>query len=168
MSERSPSPWALSRNEAVWERRAHPASFWMRLSLVPLMGLVIWSRQWIDPGFLVLLLLLVVIAWVSERVFPPASGTPSWATRAALGERLLSSGRRAADLPRGLVRALLAVGTIGTIVMVSGAILYDLGLALGGVVVMLVAKLAAFDRLARAWSATAATDPEVEAWQRPH
>lgn len=163
----SASAWALQRNDTIWRRRTHPASFWLRLVVVPLMAAAIWSRAWIDPGFLVILLALMVGAWVAERAFPAPTGTPSWATRAALGEWLASHAPEGIDLPRGLVRTLGIVGTIGTIVMVSGAILYDPGLAISGAVVMLVCKLIAFDRLARAWSAAAAADPEVDAWRRP-
>lgn len=163
----SDSAWALQRNETIWRRRTHPASFALRLALVPLMGAAIWSRAWIDPGFLVILLVLVVGAWVAERAFPVPTGAPSWATRAALGEWLASTRPAHVDLPAGLVRTLGVVATIGTIVMVSGAILYDAGLFLGGAIVMLACKLVAFDRLARAWSAAAAADPEVDAWRRP-
>lgn len=157
--------WSLSRNDAVWAHRSHPASFWLRLVLLLAFGATLWLRERFDPGFLVVLLALVILAWVSERAFPVPADAKAWATRATWGERLLGSKRPLhGGASRGLLRTLAVVGSLGTIVMVSGAIVFDPVVTLVGVVVMLVAKLAYFDRLARAYDATAAVDATAAGW----
>jgi len=146
----SESVWSFQRNEEVWARRRHPLSFWMRLAVLPLLGATLWIRSIFDPGFLVLLVLLIVVAWASERIFPAPDDTKAWAVRASEGERLFSQGLPPFDSSRGLVRALTVIGSLGTLIMVSGSILFDLTTTIVGVIVMLGGKLVAFDRMARA------------------
>lgn len=160
--------WSLQRNDAVWARRAHPASFWIRLAVLPAFGATLWIRQWVDPGFLVVLLALFVLSWASERLFPAPGDTAAWASRASMGERLLASSRPLPDdVSRPLLRGLAVTGTVGTIVMVSGAILFDPTVTGIGMVLMLGAKLVYFDRLARLFDRAAQHDPEVAAWRHP-
>ena len=163
----TPSVWSLQRNEAVWERRAHPLGFWIRLAVVPLLVATLWARQWIDPGFLIILLALVLLAWLAERAFPGPGAASSWPVRACLGERLVAEHR---TLPMGvsnaLLRTLVVIGGIGTVIAVSGAILFDASLAVGGLVLMLGAKLVFFDRVGRAWRTAAESDDEVASWAR--
>lgn len=145
----SDSVWSLQRNDAVWVRRTHPLSFWIRLAVMPMLGATLWVREVFDPGFLALLVMLVVIAWVSERVFPAPSDPTAWPVRASEGERLFSQHQPPFDSSRGLIRTLTVVGSLGTLLMVTGGILFDLALTVGGALVMIAAKLAAFDRMAR-------------------
>ena len=165
----APSIWSLQRNDAVWARRAHPVAFWMRLAVLPLLAATLWLRPAFDPGFLLILLVLLFMPWLGDRLFPGPGSATSWPVRAALGERLIAEHRTLPmGVSNGLLRTLVVVGAVGTVIMVSGAILFDASLAVGGLVLTLGAKLVFFDRVGRAWRAAADGDAEVASWARSH
>jgi hypothetical protein len=154
--------------EEVWARRANPFTVWSRLATLPLFALALWSRQWFDPWFLVALVVLLLWSIAAPRVVPPPSSTGSWVSRATFGERIRAAKDRW-EVDSGLkqvITVLAIAGSLGTIIMVSGALLYDPLLAIGGGVLMLAAKLTYFDRSARLYDEVAQEDPEVRDWVR--
>ena len=154
--------------EEVWERRAHPATVWSRLAALPLFAAALWSRQWFDPWYLLALLVLLGWSIAAPRLIPPPASTASWVSRATFGERVRAArGRWDVDSGQKWLTTLLAIaGSIGTIVMISGAILFDPVLTVGGGALMAAAKLTYFDRSARLYDEVAQEDPEVRDWVR--
>ena len=163
----SESRWSLQRNDAFWRHHAHPVSLWIQLAVLPLYAVALWSRQWLDAGFLLLVAILFAISWVSARAFPEPRGTAAWSTRAVYGERIhASKGRWPLPVGRHGAIGMAVLGTAGAVVMVSGAILYDVWTTVIGVVWMLGAKLAYYHRMAKDYDLVAAERDDVRAWTR--
>lgn len=154
--------------EEVWARRAHPFTVWSRLATLPLFAVALWSRQWFDPWFLLAMVFLLLWSILAPRLVPPPASTGNWVSRATFGERIRAAKDRwEVDPARKQVTTVLAIaGSVGTIVMISGALLYDPLLAIGGGALMLAAKLTYFDRSARLYDEVAQEHPEVRDWVR--
>ena len=147
--------WSFGRTPAVWARRSHPLSFWLRLAVLPALGATLWFRQHMDPQFLLVVVGLAVFAWAVERIFAAPEDDRAWPTRASLGEFQLGLDEPlAGDTSKAFVRGMMGLGSFGTLIMVGGAIVHSVPAFVVGVIVMLGAKLYAFDRLARAYDAS--------------
>ena len=87
---------AFGLDGETWMRHANPASVWTRFSVLPLLALAIWSRDWI--GLWSLVPIAAAIAWMF--VNPLRSRRPT-STRTELAERSSERDRvdRAGRLP---------------------------------------------------------------------
>ena len=59
-----------------WMRHANPASVWTRFSVLPLLMLAVWSRDWIGLWFLIPLALSLVWLFVNPLFFSPPTLDP--------------------------------------------------------------------------------------------
>ena len=82
----------------AWMRHANPASVWTRFSVLPLLALAIWSRDWIGVWCLVPIAAAVAWMFVNPLLFKAPTSTRNWASRGVLGERVWVD-RDKVDLP---------------------------------------------------------------------
>ena len=71
-----------------WMRHANPISVWTRYSVLPVIVLAFWSREWI--GWWCLVPGLVSLLWLffNPILFKKPKSTKNWASKAVLGERV--------------------------------------------------------------------------------
>ena len=81
-----------------WMRHANPISVWTRFSVLSLMALSIWSREWIGWYCLIPIALSVIWMMVNPLLFKEPKSTKNWASKAVLGERIYSD-RTAVEIP---------------------------------------------------------------------
>ena len=81
-----------------WMRHANPASVWTRFTVLSLLSLAIWSREWIGIWCLIAVAGSLVWMFVNPLLFKTPTSTRNWASRAVLGERIWVD-RDKVDLP---------------------------------------------------------------------
>lgn len=69
-------------------RHANPASVWTRFTVLSLLSLAIWSRDWIGVWCLVGVALAIIWMFVNPLLFKAPTSTRNWASRTVLGERI--------------------------------------------------------------------------------
>jgi hypothetical protein len=78
----------MGMNDATWARHSNPLSGWSRVSALPLLALVIWSRVWLGWYSLLLIAVVVLWIWLNPRLFSPPKSDNEWMTQGVLGERI--------------------------------------------------------------------------------
>ena len=151
-----------------WMRHANPMSVWTRFSVVSILALAIWSRDWI--GAWSLLAVAVAIAWMyfNPLLFKEPKSTRNWASRAVLGERIWVD-RDKIELPeqfRSPVSSLVANGfsTIGMALLAYGLVDLNLLATLTGILITHGGKAWFMDRAALLYVEMKGRSPEYAAW----
>ncbi|WUJ72268.1 hypothetical protein OG809_03165 [Kribbella soli] len=81
-----------------WMRHANPVSVWTRFSVLPLLTVSIWSRDWIGWWSLIPIALSLVFMVVNPVLFPTPRSTRYWASKAVFGERIWAE-RNSVEIP---------------------------------------------------------------------
>src|SRR5918997_292494 len=81
-----------------WMRHANPASVWTRFTVLSILALAIWSRDWIGAWCLIGVGLAIIWMFVNPLLFKAPKSTRNWASRTVLGERIWVD-RNNVDLP---------------------------------------------------------------------
>ncbi len=139
----------LGMDDATWAKHANPWSGWSRMSILPLLGLAIWSRVWLGWGALWLVLAILIWTWLNPRLFGLPSNHHAWMTKAVLGERVWLASR-SNPIPHHhakVSRILNIAAVMGLIVLAYGLWQLDLGWAIAGLVTTMGAKLWFLDRM---------------------
>jgi hypothetical protein len=149
-----------------WMRHANPVSVWTRFSVLPLLVLAIWSRDWIGMWFLIPLGLSLVWLFVNPMLFSPPASTRNWASQGVLGERIWSE-RKRSELPEQfdspVPAAAQLVQVVGLVPMVYGLIELDAIAAVTGMLIVQAAKLWYIDRMVLLFDELKG-DPRYAAW----
>jgi hypothetical protein len=133
-----------------WLRHANVWSVWTRFSVLSLIALAVWCRDWI--GWYSLGPVALAITWmvVNPLLFPPPRSTRNWASRSVLGERIWA-GRRTAELPEQfrspVPEVANALAAAGLVVLTYGLVRFDVVATVAGIVVTHLAKLWYLDRM---------------------
>lgn len=141
---------ALSMDDATWLRHANPWSVWTRASVMPLVILAVWSREWLGSWCLAPIVASVVWMWLNPRVFQPPRSTDNWASRGVLGERVWLN-RDQVPVPahhRVAPHVLNSITAIGTVFVVWGLVALAVWPTLLGVALIYCGKLWFLDRMA--------------------
>ncbi|BFM48950.1 DUF6653 family protein [Marinomonas sp. THO17] len=134
--------WAekiMTMDNEAWQRHANPWSVYSRFSILPLLSLAIWSRQWLDFYSLPLVLLCLLWIWLNPRVFPAPKDFNNWASKGTFGERLYLNRHNEPIPPHHLKmgQILLTLSALGMLIWGYGIWALDLPyLLLGNVWVM--------------------------------
>ena len=151
-----------------WMRHANPVSVWTRFSVVSLIALAVWSRQWI--GWYCVVPVAVGLAWIlaNPLLFGVPSSTRSWASKAVLGERIWTE-RTSMDIPvqfRSHVPNLAnAVSGLGVLLLADGLMVLDGWMVGAGIVIVHLAKLWYLDRMVLLFDDVKQRDAEVSSWE---
>ena len=152
----------------AWMRHANKWSVWTRFSVVSLIALAIWSRDWI--GVWCLILLAASIAWMfaNPLLFSPPASTRNWASRAVLGERIWVD-RKSADVPdafRSAAATNVANGfsAAGLAILAYGLVDLSVVVTISGILIVHLGKAWYMDRMVLLCLAMKDTDPEYASW----
>jgi hypothetical protein len=149
-----------------WMRHANPVSVWTRFSVLPLLMLSIWSRDWIGLWCLIPVALSLVWLFVNPLFFSPPASTRNWASEGVLGERIWSE-RKRSELPAQFDSPVPAVAqlvqVVGLVPLVYGLIALDPIAALTGMVIVQAAKLWYIDRMVLLFDELK-SDPRYAGW----
>ena len=151
-----------------WMRHANPASVWTRFTVLSLLSLAIWSRDWIGIWCLIPVALALVWMFVNPLFFKAPESTRNWASRAVLGERIWVD-RDKIDLPeqfRSRWSSLIAnaYSTIGMGFLAYG--LVDLGLlaTIAGLLITHGGKAWYLDRISLLYAEMKGRSREYASW----
>ena len=152
----------------AWMRHANAASVWTRFSVVSLLAIAIWSRDWIGIWCLVPIALAVVWMFVNPRIFGPPRSTRNWASRSVLGERIwVEEDRdRLPEAFRSKTTSLVAntYSGVGLALLAYGLIDLDVVAAVAGIAITHGGKAWYLDRMVLLFAAMKDRDPKYALW----
>ncbi|MEU8613121.1 DUF6653 family protein, partial [Actinoplanes sp. NPDC048791] len=151
-----------------WTRHANPVSVWTRFSVLPLLALSIWSRDWIGWWCLVPVVASLVFMMINPLLFPKPRSTRNWASKGVFGERVWSE-RTTATPPAQFTTAVLnvtyAVQLIGAAVLAYGLVRLQVVDTIAGLVILLTAKAWYIDRQVLLFEDMKSRDPRYARWE---
>ena len=151
-----------------WMRHANPASVWTRFTVVSVLSLAIWSRDWIGAWCLIGVGLAIVWMFVNPHLFKAPRSTRNWASRAVLGERIWVN-RDDVDLPeqfrsRAAAWIANAYSGIGMGVLAFGLVELNLLAVLTGILITHGGKAWYMDRVSLLFADMKQRKAEYAAW----
>ena len=151
-----------------WMRHANPASVWTRFSVLSILALAIWSRDWIGAWCLIGVGLAIVWMFVNPLLFKAPKSTRNWASRTVLGERIWVD-RNKVDLPeqfRSRAASLIAnsYSTIGMGLLVYGLADLNLLATVTGILITHGGKAWYLDRISLLFAEMKGRNAEYAAW----
>jgi hypothetical protein len=151
-----------------WMRHANPASVWTRFTVLSILALAIWSRDWIGAWCLIGVGLAIIWMFVNPLLFKAPKSTRNWASRAVLGERIWVD-RNNVDLPeqfRSRAPSLIAnaYSTIGMGILAFGLIDLNLLATVTGILITHGGKAWYLDRISLLFAEMKARSDEYTAW----
>ena len=152
----------------AWMRHANPMSVWTRFTVLPLLVIAIWSRDWIGWWSLVPIALAIVWTIVNPALFAPPRSTRNWASKAVLGERVWAEGDRA-TFPAQFRSPVPAISqgyqSLGMLPLVYGLVTLDPIAAATGVAIVQGGKLWYLDRMVLLFEDVKSRRGEYAAWE---
>ena len=152
-----------------WMRHANSASVWTRFTVLSLLSLAIWSRDWIGIWCLIPVACAVVWMYVNPLFFKAPKSTRNWASRAVLGERIWVD-RDKLDLPeqfRSRASSLVANGysTIGLGFLAYGLVDLNLLATVAGLLITHGGKAWYMDRVTLLYAEMKGRSREYASWE---
>ncbi|CUB02671.1 DUF6653 family protein [Marinomonas fungiae] len=117
---------AMSMDDEVWRRHANPWSVYTRFSVLPLLSLAFWSREWIGGYSIIPVVLSLCWIWLNPRFFKAPDNTNNWASMGTFGERIYLN-RKHENIPKHHIhvcRTLQQLSAMGLPILIYG--LYEL------------------------------------------
>ncbi|MDA2928944.1 hypothetical protein MYX84_03180, partial [Acidobacteria bacterium AH-259-O06] len=153
-------------DEATWLRHANPWSVWTRASVLPLVILAVWSREWLGWWSLGPVGASILWMWLNPRIFRRPQSTDNWASRGVLGERVWLNRDRIPIPPhhRIVPNILSGVAGIGALLVIWGVVDLDIWPTLLGSVLIYCGKLWFLDRMVWLYQDMMSNNEEYRAW----
>jgi hypothetical protein len=133
-----------------WMRHANPVSVWTRFSVVSLLVLAIWSRDWIGWYCLVPIALALIWMFINPLLFKEPKSTRHWASKAVFGERIWTE-RNDVDIPQQfrsqIPNVANGLSSLGLIAIVYGLLEFDVLVTVCGILIVHLGKLWYLDRM---------------------
>ena len=151
-----------------WMRHANPASVWTRFTVVSILSLAIWSRDWIGAWCLIGVALAIIWMFVNPLLFKAPKSTRNWASRSVLGERIWVD-RNKVDLPeqfrsRAVSLVSNAYSTIGMGILAFGLVDLNLIATVTGILITHGGKAWYLDRMSLLFADMKGRNAEYAAW----
>jgi hypothetical protein len=151
-----------------WMKHANAASVWTRFSVVSLLALAVWSREWIGIWCLIPIGLSIAWMFVNPLLFDVPKSTRNWASRSVLGERIWVD-RDKVELPeqfRSRAASLVAnaYSTIGMGLLAFGLIDLNLLAVVTGILITHGGKAWYLDRVQLLFAQMKERKPEYASW----
>lgn len=139
----------MAMTDTVWARHTNPWSGWSRVSILPLLALAVWSREWIGWWAALPIGAVLTWTWLNPRLFPPPASTDNWMSQGVLGERIwiLRDKDVSVSHHAPVIKTLTIATATGSILLVAGLIVLNLTLTLIGLTVAMLTKLWLLDRM---------------------
>jgi len=151
-----------------WMRHANPASVWTRFTVLSILALAIWSRDWIGAWSLIGVGLAIIWMFVNPLLFKAPKSTRNWASRAVLGERIWVD-RNKVDLPeqfrsRAAPLVANAYSAIGVGILAFGLVDLNLLATVTGILIAHGGKAWYMDRISLLFAEMKGRSDEYAAW----
>lgn len=161
--------WAeklMVMDEEAWQRHASPLSVYSRFTILPLLSLSIWSKEWIGVWAIIPILISVAWVWLNPRVFSAPKNTNSWASIGTFGERIYLQRSKVA-IPGHHLRMchlLSSLSAFGVPILIYGLYTLDAGIVVLGNVWVMAFKAWFVDRMVWIYMDLKDTNPEYASW----
>lgn len=130
-------------------KHANPWSVWTRYSVLPLIVIAFWSREWIGWWFLVPSILSLTWMYINPVFFQKARSTRNWASKSVMGERVWLN-RDVIEIPKyhKTVPVILnIISSAGLILTILGIIALAVWPAVLGIIITYAGKSWYLDRM---------------------
>ena len=154
-------------DDRTWMRHANPWSVMLRLTVLPLLVLALWSRLWLGWLAVLPVCLAMIWAWINPRIVPPPQSLDHWTSKGVLGERVWLN-RDVIPVPshnRRVPHLLSVISGVGMILALFGAVTLDVWLTLVGIIVVCLGKVWFVDRMVWLWHDMQEASPEYQRWK---
>ena len=155
-------------NDANWMKHANPISVWTRYTVLPIIILSVWSRDWIGWWSLIPIFLSVFWTYFNPVFFHRPISTRNWASKAVLGERIYLN-RDQVPIPEhhdtGLLHLLNGIAGIGFFLSIWAAITYSFWGAIIGIAIAYLGKSWFLDRMVWLFEDMKHEDPRYLSWE---
>ena len=137
-------------NDENWMKHSNPLSVWTRFSVLPLIVLSFWSRQWL--GWWCVLPVVASLFWMffNPVVFDKPKSTKNWASKSVLGERVYLN-RDNVKIPKIHNTPLLAIlnglSALGLLMTIWSTVHFSLLGVIMGVMLTIIGKIWFLDRM---------------------
>ncbi|PNH82483.1 DUF6653 family protein [Vibrio diazotrophicus] len=156
----------MTMDESSWHRHSNPWSVYSRFSVLPIISLAFWSREWIGGYSVIAILLSFLWVWVNPRLFGAPEKTNNWASMATFGERIYLK-RKVEPIPQHHIIPILilqSLTSLGIPVFIYGLWSLDLSFVLAGNLWIMVFKAWFVDRMVWLYLDMKETNPEYSSW----
>jgi hypothetical protein len=152
-----------------WLRHANPVSVWTRFAVLPMLALLIWSRDWIGWWSLIPIALSLIFMMVNPLLFPKPRSTRNWASKGVFGEHIWAD-RTKVELPEQFRSPRVANVTylfqvVGMVVLAYGLVRLDLVAVVAGLVSVQCAKAWFIDRMVLLFEDMRTRHSEYAGWE---
>ncbi|CAA0092433.1 Uncharacterised protein [BD1-7 clade bacterium] len=156
----------MAMDDESWARHANPWSVYTRFSIMPLMSLAFWSREWIGYYSLIFIGLTFAWIWINPRLFSAPKITNNWASMGTFGERIYLN-RKDAPIPAHHVTPtilLQVLSGVGFPIFVYGLYSLNIWILLLGNLWVMVFKAWFVDRMVWLFLDVKDTDERYLSW----
>ena len=151
-----------------WMRHSNPASVWTRFTVLSLLALSVWSREWV--GLLCLIPIGLSLVWmmVNPLLFKEPRSTRNWASKGVFGERIWSE-RNEIEIPEEFKSPVPNVANVyavlGVALLAYGLVVLDVLMVVAGLVIAHGGKLWYIDRMVLLFERMKERSPTYRAWE---
>ena len=151
----------------AWMRHANPWSVWTRFSVVSLLALAIWSREWIGWSCLIAVAARSIWMMVNPLLFRPPRSTRNWASKGVFGERIWADRDTvgSAQFTSTVPIVANALSTVGLGLLAYGLVELSLLPVLTGILIVHRGKLWFLDRMVLLFEDMKGRDAEYARWE---
>jgi hypothetical protein len=159
---------SMSMSEEVWNRHSSPWSVYTRFTVLPLISVSFWSRDWIGVYCIFPIVLSFIWVWLNPRVFNAPSKTDNWASMGTFGERIYLN-RKQVCIPKHHVstcRLLQFLSALGLPLFVYGIYALDFWVLVLGNFWIMVFKAWFVDRMVWLYLDMKDTNDTYRSWYK--
>lgn len=158
----------MSMDEESWQRHSNPWSVYSRFTILPLISIAFWSREWIGLYAIVPITLSFLWIWINPRICGAPSTTDNWASMGTFGERiyLRKATVQIPDHQLKVAKLLQVLSSAGVPILVYGLYILDIWVVLLGNVMIMVFKAWFVDRMVWLYLDVKDSEAEFQEWLR--
>jgi uncharacterized protein DUF6653 len=153
-------------NDNSWQRHSNPWSVYSRFSILPLISLAFWSREWIGTYFVFPIILSFLWIWLNPRVFGVPRTTNNWASMGTFGERIYLN-RKTKAIPEHHVKSafvLQLLSGLGLPIFIYGLYSLKIWALISGNIWVMAFKAWFVDRMVWLYMEMKDSDPKYGSW----
>ncbi|NBD32297.1 MAG: hypothetical protein GVY17_04825 [Cyanobacteria bacterium] len=153
-------------SETVWQKHANPWSVWTRTTVLPLLAIAIWSRQWWGWWSILPVAITFFWTWLNPRLFKKPASTNNWASKAVLGERVWLN-RHQIPVPQHhhqMPNLLNLLSALGLPFFLGGLLIFNLWSTVLGACLVYCGKFWFLDRMVWLYEDMKEATPEYRSW----
>lgn len=156
----------MSMDEATWQRHSNPWSVYTRFSIMPLLSLAFWSRDWIGYYAVIPIFICFMWTWLNPRLFGVPTQTNNWASKGTFGERIYLD-RKRNPIPEHHIlptTVLQVMSGLGLPIFIYGLYTFNFWALMLGNLWIMVFKAWFVDRMVWIYNDMKESDPQYQTW----